>query len=421
MVQNDVSEDCLYLNVWAPEGPRVGLPVLMWIHVGGFTEGSGSVPIYNGAHLAARGIIVVTVNYRLGVLGFLAHPDLERESTGAPPTNFGLQDQIAALKWIRNNIRAFGGDPSAVTIAGQSAGSISVHALVASPLASGLFRGAIGESGLPNQIPLPTLAEAEQEGVEFARAKNLRSIEELRSTPLDALGADPGGGLLRFMPAIDGTLLDRQPLEMIASGVFNDVPMMIGNVADEGSSAPGYASADAEAFRSSFARFGRLSDRFSALYPAATDAQRVEAGRILGQDRMSAALVQWSADRLAKGRAAVYAYMFAHVLPGPESARFRVFHTSEVPYVFANLGLAPERHFTVMDTSVSGTMSSYWINFVKAGDPNGPGLATWPRLSADAPQILVIGDRPVTRPPLSPAKRSAYGDYEKAGGKLAWF
>ena len=232
-----ISEDCLYLNVWTPAAPwtKARLPVMVWIHGGGFVAGSGAEARYDGARLAARGIVVVTVNHRLNALGFLAHPELTAESDHHASGNYGLLDLVAALQWVQRNIAAFGGDPDKVTIAGESAGSQAASALMASPLAKGLFARVIGESGSmfasPSRAPV-TLAEAEAAGLDFMRKVGARSLAELRAAPADAiLAAAPGLG---FRPIIDGWFLPRAPAEIFAAGEHSDVPLMAGWNKDEG-------------------------------------------------------------------------------------------------------------------------------------------------------------------------------------------
>ena len=226
VVQGAVSEDCLFLNVWTPAPAGAHLPVLVWIHGGAFTSGSGSVPIYNGTTLASQGVVVVTINYRLGIWGFLAHPDLTREASGVAPSNFGLQDVVAALRWVQDNINVFGGDPRRVTIAGQSAGSMAVHDLLVSPLAKGLFAQAISESALPGAIPMRSLGEAEAAGVAFARSKGATDIAALRAmSAAEIEAAAPKTGL---GPVIDGVLLPDSPMRLIIAGRFNDTPVLIG-------------------------------------------------------------------------------------------------------------------------------------------------------------------------------------------------
>ncbi|HEX4097160.1 MAG TPA: carboxylesterase family protein, partial [Caulobacteraceae bacterium] len=209
VVDGPVSEDCLYLNVWTPARSGAGRPVLVWFHGGGFSQGSGSVPIYDGAHLAAQGVVVVTVNYRLGVLGFFAHPELTREASGGATGNYGLMDMIAALKWVRANAAAFGGDPGAVTIAGQSAGGMAVHDLIVSPLAKGLFQRAVIESGLPGVAPNQPLADAEAAGVAFAKAHGAADLAALRAMSPAQLSQGARGS---FAPMRDGVLLPADDL-----------------------------------------------------------------------------------------------------------------------------------------------------------------------------------------------------------------
>lgn len=427
VVQGSASEDCLYLNVWAPAAPRrAHLPVMVWIHGGGFSSGSGSVPIYEGRNLASRGIIVVSINYRLGVFGFLAHPELTRTAGGAAPTNFGLQDQIAALRWVRANIAALGGDPDAVTIAGQSAGSMSVHALIASPLAKGLFQRAIAESGLPDIIPPPTLQEAERTGVAFAQAKGANSLAALRAMTTAQLlartpGAPPMG--IPFLPVVDRVVLPAAPIDLVAQGRAADVPMLVGQNADEASAmTPGYGSSSAADYAALMTRtFGDKADRFSRLYPSATDAERGSSSKAMLADRGLAAIGKWARTRAAHATTPVYGYYFTHVEPGPVSTRYGAFHSSEIPYALATLDAAPERGFTAVDRSVMSTVSGYWVNFIRSGNPNGGGLPGWPRLDGKRPQLLEIGDQSKARALLRPDLYAAYAEYAAQGGRLSMF
>lgn len=428
VVQDEVSEDCLFLNVWRPaQRAEAKLPVLVWIHGGGFSSGSGSVPIYDGAKLAARGAIVVTINYRIGVLGFLAHPDLTREAKGAPPANFGLQDQIAALRWLRDNVAAFGGDPARITIAGQSAGSMSVHDLVASPMAHGLFRGAIAQSGLPTgPMTGKPLAAAEADGVEFAHARGADSLAALRALTPAQLNAGQGPGL-RFAPVVDGVLLPASVPDLMARGAFNDVPMIVGQTVDDGVSLAPPQPVSETAYRTYLTQtYGAMADRFAALYPATDNAARQAAMDSAHLDRGLASLWQWGQDRLTKGKAPIWAYLFSHVEPGPESARWKVFHSSEIPYVFDTMHTSPERGFTAKDREVSLEISEYWLNFVKYGTPNAPGAAAkaapqWPQMTLPNPTMLNIGDATKAVPLLPAAKLEAYRAYLAQGGVVSMF
>ena len=408
-VQGDISEDCLFLNVWAPAKTRGRLPVLVWIHGGAFTSGSGAVPIYDGRALARRGIVVVTINYRVGVFGFLAHPDLTREAGGGPNANFGLQDMIAALKWVRTNIAAFNGDPDAVTIAGQSAGAMAVHALVASPRARGLFARAIGESGLPDPAT-PPIARAEADGVAFARAKGAGSVAALRGMSPEALAASTGGNGINFGPVIDGVLLP-------GVAPVSRVPMLVGFNADEDSaSGDAYGSRDPAALGRLLGKlYGAAAARFAPFYPAATDAERAESDKQARRDGLFGALYWWRGQH--GDGSPVYAYLWDHIEPGQQSDRWLAFHSSEIPYVFQTFDASPERGFTAADRALSDRLSTYWLNFIKRGDPNGGGLPRWPVFDTHAPMILRIGDRTASQALLPPEKLAALKAFIAEGSR----
>lgn len=404
VVPGNISEDCLFLNVWRPAKARGPLPVLVWIHGGGFNSGSGALPIYDGRALAEQGIVVVTINYRVGALGFLAHPELTREANTGANGNFGVQDMIAALAWVKANIAAFGGDAAAVTIAGQSAGSMAVHDLIASPLARGLFARAIGQSGLPTPARTVSLARAEAEGVKFAQEKGAASLAALRAIPAEALQPSRGANAVRFGPMLDGKLLP-------SMAAASDVPMLVGFNADEGSAlgqnygAPDQASLDALMTTN----FGSAAPSFASFYPASTDAERIEANRQVRRDRALGGLYAWASKR--GGRQPVFGYLYEHVEPGPQSARWMAFHSSEIPYVFRTLDASPERSFGASDRAMSAQISTYWLNFIKTGNPNGAGLPRWPSFDAAAPAILAIGDNTHSRPLLPADKMAAMKAY----------
>jgi len=426
VVQGEVSEDCLYLNVWTPKADaKAHLPVLVWIHGGGFTQGSGSVAVYDGAALASDGIVVVTLNYRLGVFGFLAHPELTREAgKDAPPGNFGLQDMIAALKWVRANIAALGGDPDQVTIDGQSAGAMAIHDLLAAPLAAGLFKRAIIESGLPNIAVPHSLAEAERSGEQFQRSRHAASLAALRAlSAAEMLGPSQPGGP-RFEPIIDGALLPDAPTQIAKTGKFNDTPVMIGMVADEASGlAPGtYGITDRAGFTDLVHKtYGPMAERFQHFYPAATDGERVDMSHQLLRDKGLAGIYAWGSERLARSQQPVYVYLFTHVEPGPDSARYAAFHSCEIPYAFRTLDKAPERHFTAADRSLAHRVSAYWVNFVKTGDPNGQGLASWPRFEANNPRIMKLDVEAGAQPLLPEPKLEAVRAFLAQGGNPSIF
>ncbi len=407
VVHGRVSENCLYLNIWTPSHAAQPLPVMVWIPGGAFISGSGSVPIYNGRHLAARGIIVVTINYRLGVLGFFTDPALAAQAKRLhePPGNWGLQDMIAALRWVRRNIGAFGGNPRAVTVAGQSAGAIAVQELIVSPLAAGLFARAIAESGLPDSLPTPSLAAAERAGEAFARARGASTPAALRALPaarLTTTAAAMTSPLI--MPIVDGKLLPAVPERLLARGRFARTPVLLGMNADENT---GFHANPVKLSRAAWhaylARtFGALAPRFARLFPAPSATARARALRAVRRDLGLAALYRWSRLRLAHARSHIYAYLWTHVEPGPRSRVWRVFHSSEIPYVFETLAAAPQRHFTALDWTISRRMSRYWVNFVKTGDPNGAGLPHWPKLTRRGLWIMQLGARAVPRPILPP-------------------
>ncbi len=386
-----VSEDCLFLNIWTPvtltgsARPAANLPVLFWIYGGGFNEGSGAVAVYNGANLAKKGVIVVNVNYRVGSLGFMAHPELTAEQGGASG-NYGIQDQIAALQWVRDNIKAFGGDASKVTIAGQSAGAMSVQALLVSPVAKGLFRAAIIQSPAApgtngNYTPRAT---AEQAAVAALERGGAHSVRDARALPAaQAYSAGGRGGLVA-----DGRII---PIGATPPGFASDVPVMTGyTLNDLFVSRP---PATAESWRAEVQdRYGDRASEFLKFYPGGTDEEAARSAQREAVDRgFNLKLVDWLATRGATKP--VFAYLFTHVEPGPESGRYGAFHTSEVPYEFNTLHLSPGRDFTDVDRRLADQLSSYVANFVKTGDPNGGSLPRWPAMTPDNKAIMDLGDR----------------------------
>jgi len=430
MPQGRASEDCLYLNIWTPAPDvRRRLPVLVWIPGGGFVAGSGSAAVYDGAKLAAQGIVVVTINYRVGLFGFFVTPALAAEAASEhePPGNYGLQDMIAALQWVHRNIAAFGGDPDAITVGGQSAGAMAVHDLIVSPLATGLFRRAIAESGLPDTVPTPSLSEAEKAGEKLARSKGAASLAALRAlTPRELTAAGPPamqGPLL--LPIADGVLLPAPPEKLLVPGAFADVPILAGIDGDEAtafSEGPLLKSMSRTAWKALLEKtFGAHAQRFAALYPAGTGAQRARSARQLYRDLGLAALYGWSRAWTAHAHSPAYGYLFDHLEPGPQSSRWGIFHSSELPYVFGTFDAAPERHFTAVDRATSARLMRYWVDFVKTGDPNGAGLPAWPAMAPPDPKIMVLARTAEPRPVLPPRKLEAMQSFIASGGKPGIF
>ena len=403
MTHGEISEDCLYLNVWTgakSAGER--RPVFVYLYGGGFSEGSGAVPVYDGEGLAKKGLVMVTINYRVGVLGFLAHPELTSESDHRASGNYGLLDQMAALQWVHENIARFGGDPNRVTLAGQSAGGMSVHYLIASPLAQGLFQRAIVESGGSNidragiTLRARALAEAEADGQKFAGSKGAKSIRELRAmswqTLTEAVPAGPSGPGLRFAPIVDGYLLPAPVHDLFAKGMQNDIVTLTGvNAGELGGFGPPQGPVTVESFREQARkRYGAMADEFLDLYPAANDEQARLAQSQSVRDQALVSMYLWAKERAKSSRTSVYAYLWDHALPGPDAERFGAFHTSEVPYVLNTLAMS-DRPFTDGDRRIAAMMSSYWANFAANGDPNGKGLAGWPAVD-EKPEIMEVGD-----------------------------
>ena len=410
------SEDCLYLNVWTPSPhPVHALPALVWIYGGGFSEGSGAVPIYRGADLARHGIVVVTINYRLGVFGFLADPllDAEQGSSG----EYGMLDQVAALRWVKANIASFGGDPAQVTIEGQSAGAISVHHLLAAPSSKGLFARAIAESNSWADTRLLPKVSAEAMGQTLAALAGAHGLAELRAVPAErllALQTSPQlGAHARFFPVDDGAFIPAGTAER------GDVPVLLGSNHDEASAfGSSWRIKTEPAYQNLLdTRFAPLSARFATLYPARTDAAVPATVHHLLADSATAGVIAWSEAR-GLGAAAAYGYRFTHPEPGRLAKQFGTFHSSEIAYVFGTMDVG-NRPFTAEDRAISHVMQFYWLNFIRSGSPNGPGLMTWPTLSTG--DFMLLGDEQRVTPILSPKQRDAFQDWLAHGGSIGLF
>jgi len=396
-----VSEDCLYLNIWTPaRTAHENLPVIVWIYGGGYVNGSASMPLYRGDRLAQKGAIVVTVAYRLGPLGFLALPELTRESPHHSSGNYGLMDQIAALRWVQKNIAAFGGDPKCVTIAGQSSGSISVSILMASPLAKGLFQRAIGESGglfEPLQLgPKFLLANAEHDGEKYAASLGAPSVRELRALPASLLTGDAGGIV---HPVIEPYVLPASPYETFAAGQQNDVPLLIGSNADEARAMIDVSHETATSFSADLERsVGQLPAALIAAYPHATDQEARQAQLGLERDlRFGWDMWAWARLQAGTGQHPVYYYSFRQRPPFPADsvyAGWGASHFAELWYVFDHLDQSPWK-WTGGDRKLAAEMSAYWVNFARSGDPNGPGLPVWQAFINRENRVQYLAD-PIT-------------------------
>jgi para-nitrobenzyl esterase len=416
-----MSEDCLFLNVWtAATSASERRPVMVWIHPGGYQTGSGSTPGYDGEALAKKGVVLVTINYRLGVFGFFSHPELTKESENHASGNYGLMDQIAALQWVQKNIAGFGGDPRRVTVFGDSAGSASISNLMGSPRAKGLFQRAAGESGAWMGISLTTtrpLAEAEQAGVKMAEEIHAQSLEDLRAISAeDLLKGGRGGG-----PVIDGWLIPEDVGTIFALGKQNDVPLLAGSNKDEGTFF--LQSTTAEKFTErSRARFGDQADAFLKLYPAGSDEEANTSQLAAFRDELAFVMRIWVRAQTKTGHSKTFLYYFSHEPPAPVGSTFRggfgsgATHGAEAQYIFQNL--LPPRAWTDLDHQVSDMLSSYWVNFATNGDPNGKDLVKWPAFddkNSDRP--MVLGDRAEIGPAPNRAQLAFFEQlYEKERG-----
>ncbi len=384
-----IDEDCLYLNVWA-KNTATKKPVLVYIYGGGFVSGGAGCAIYDGKEMAEKDVVFVSINYRVGVFGFLAHPELTKESGYGASGNYALLDMIASLKWVKENIAAFGGDPNQITIAGQSAGAFAVNHLCASPLAKGLFKGAIAQSGgsvLTSALrPTTSLQQAENMGLDFAKKLNARSIEDLRKLSAQNIFNAKQG--LTY-PIEDGYVLPSSIADIYVNGKQNDVALILGwNLDDKVTGPP----VNAEAYKQQLQKqFGTNADKVLQYYPATNDVIAAASQDNLSRDGFFGVQgYAWANAQLLKGKSNVFVYNFNRKLPSYSAAsNFGAFHTGEVPYVFNNLKTV-NRPWEDIDIQLADQLSSYWVNFVKSGNPNGGNLTHWPAYTTEKDQVLII-------------------------------
>jgi para-nitrobenzyl esterase len=410
------SEDCLYLNLYTPARENTDrLPVMVWFHGGGFMQGSGSLPSFDGDALARKGVVLVTINYRLGPMGFFSHPELDAESPDHVSGNYGLLDMMAALRWVQANIAGFGGDAHNVTIFGQSAGALGVGAMMASPLARDLFRRAIVESDpmFGMNDPMQTLSQSEQGTAKFAEALRAHTIAELRMLPgpdlVRTIGVN-GGKAAGFglRPNVDGHVLPHDLPEMIASGQGNGETVLIGTTFDEGTQLLPATTPDG--LNSLIhRRFGREADAIADLYKGSDDASATSAQDRMQSDYLLAASAREAFVLAAHGKPA-YVYRFTRLAPGSDPIKVGAFHSGELAYVFGTQATI-ERPWQPRDGELAEQMQRYWTNFARAGDPNGAGLPSWPRFGAGSETVMELGDE--TRPisVLDAARKTAFDAY----------
>jgi para-nitrobenzyl esterase len=391
--QPPASEDCLYLNVWtAAKSEKERRPVMVWIYGGGMVQGHGAEPCFDGEAFARKGVILVTFNYRVGIFGLFAHPELSAESEQHISGNYAELDQIAALQWVQRNIAAFGGDPDNVTVFGQSAGGASINRLLVSPLAKGLFQKVIIESAavLNSRDSKAGLVEMERRGVAFAETNSIHSLKELRAMP--ATNVLAATVKIRFDPNVDGRVLPELAVNIFARGGQYPVPMLIGSTSDEGQLTP----IKAETFREFVqTNYGAQAEAFLKLYPTGSDDEAAQSKHDARRDESAAGERAEARAQMKLGQPA-YLYYFDRKPPGHDRARYGAFHAAEIEYVFNTLNVT-DRPWEATDRQLADLLISYWTNFAATGNPNGHGLPEWPAYDPKTDLSMELGDKVGTR------------------------
>jgi len=416
------SEDCLYLNVWTPaKSAKEKVPVLVWIYGGGFGAGATSEWPYSGEKLAKKGVVLVSTAYRVGQLGFFSHPELSAENPNRVSGNYGLLDMIAGLKWIKKNIAAFGGDPDKVTIFGESAGGIAVSMLCASPLAKGLFQGAISESGgsfgpsrqtqtFPGEN-MKRLKYAEKDGELYVKKAGVASVTELRKMDADKL---PSRGFGGSWPIVDGYVITDDQHTLYEEGKYNDIPILVGYNSDEGASfSPGRTPEEYIAGVKN--RYGKFADDLIKAYPVGENSVPKTARDLARDAAFGWQTWAWARLQSKTGKSKVYYYYFDQHPDYPkDSPRYGYGspHGQEVAYVFNHLD-ASNPQTTKSDIEISDAMSTYWTNFAKFGNPNGVGVPQWPAFSEANPVLMYFEQTPHTGPVPSAESLNVLDSYFK--------
>ncbi|HTD99192.1 MAG TPA: carboxylesterase family protein [Mucilaginibacter sp.] len=396
--EQPISEDCLYLNVWTNAKLKTDKkPVYVWIYGGGFTSGGSACPIYDGEAMAKKGVIFVSITYRVGAFGFLAHPELTKESPDKSSGNYALLDQLEALKWVKHNIAAFGGDPENVTIGGQSAGSMSVNCLVASPLGKGLFKRAIAESGsllIKNpMLASSSLQKAEEQGVKLAEKVGAKSLAEMRALSAEDVLKKFSG---RFSPIVDGYVLPESVADIFGENKQNHVPLLTGWNGDEAFIG---AYKNKEDFKKQAETdYGADAETFLKYFPAGSDEEAAASQIQLSRDMIFALSgYKWAGIQSKYPNSPVYVYNFNRKVPAyGDMAKYGAFHTAEVPYVMDDLKFL-NRPLEPSDKALAKMMATYWVNFVKTGNPNGNGLPAWPKYNTSQNKAMVFDEKSVAK------------------------